>query len=161
MISMISKPHKWLTNKRAAGMDEQRVLLYRRSEFGISPIRGSLLVCNDLGGIGSSFTRNTPPTRKSARDWNFFEDASTPPPSRNLVSRNSGSFRCSTNFIYLFFFFSSLSARIESSLHSPTLGLPLKLRNYDGNRSSIRECCTNMSVPLLPSSFPLYNLRPW
>lgn len=35
MISMISKPHKWLTNKRAAGMDEQRVLLYRGSRVNL------------------------------------------------------------------------------------------------------------------------------
>ena len=35
MISMISKPHKWLTNKRAAGMDEQRGLLYRGSRVNL------------------------------------------------------------------------------------------------------------------------------
>lgn len=34
-------------NKRVTGMDEQQVLLYL-SEFGIPPVRGSLLVCNDL-----------------------------------------------------------------------------------------------------------------
>lgn len=137
-------------NKRVTGMDEQQVLLYL-SEFHRSEDPFS---CATISRNRKFVHAKYAPTRKSARNWNFFEDASIPP-SRNLVWRNSVVSVLDQFYLFIFFSF-SLSTRIESSLHSPTLGPELlELRNYDGNHSSIRECCTNMSVP---SSFP-YNLR--
>lgn len=134
-------------NKRVTGMDEQQVLLYL-SEFGIPPVRGSLLVCNDLEE-SEVRSREILPHSKKRKKLEFLRGCEHTTVSKLGLEE--------LDQFYLFIFFSfSLSARIESSLHSSTLGPELlELRNYDGNHSSIRECCTNMSVP---SSFP-YNLR--
>lgn len=137
------------------GIDGQKILLLYREAERIWNSTGQrislLLVCNDLRGIGSSFTRNTPSPEKALETGISSRMRVPPPPSRNLAG-GTRSFRYSTSFIYLFFsfffFFSFSTARIESSLHSRTRGQSSsnQLRNYDGNHSSIRECCTNMSV---------------
>ena len=161
MISMISKPHKWLTNKRAAGMDEQRVLLYRGSRVNLEFHRSEdLFSCATISEESEVRSREIRPPLEKALETGISSRMRAHHHRLETWFRGTRGRFAARPILFIYSFFLSLSARIESSLHSRTLGLPLKLRNYDENRSSIRECCTNMSVPPLPSSFPLYNLRP-
>lgn len=78
-------------------MDEQQVLLYL-SEFHRSEVPSRV---QRSRGIGSSFTRNTPPLEK-AQETGI---SSRMRAYHRLETWFGGtrSFRCSTNFIYLFF----------------------------------------------------------
>lgn len=107
---MISSHIYWRINEAEEWTSSRYYYIGKLNEFGIPPVRGSLLVCNlEESEVRSREIRPPSPSKKR---WNFFEDASTPP-FRNLVGETR-SFRYSTNFIYLFF----------SSSSSPPLSPP-------------------------------------
>lgn len=145
-------------------MDEQRVLLYREAEWIWNSTGQRIPSRVQSRGIGSSFTRNTPPLSLE-KALEFLRGCEHTTVSK-LGWRNSVVSVLDQFYLFIFFLFffssssSSLSARIESSLHSRTRGQSCSNFVTTMETTSRFENVAQICLLLLPSSFP-YNLRRW
>lgn len=158
---MISSHIYWRINEAEEWTSSGYYYIGKLNEFGIPPVRGSLLVCNlEESEVRS---REIRPPLSLEKALEFLRGCEHTTVSK-LGWRNSVVSVLDQFYLFIFFLFffssssSSLSARIESSLHSRTRGQSCSNFVTTMETTPRFENVAQICLLLLPSSFP-YNLR--